>query len=442
MKRTLSLLLAVLMLVSLTAITQADDARTVTFWYSMSGNNGAILQSLIDEFNETAGKEAGIFVSGEYQGAYSAASQKLSAAIIAGKVEDLPDIVQQGALTVATMNSYEETLTFEEILNNYETKMTKDMFVPNFLCASNIDGNAIGVPFSSSTVLLYYNKDAFKEVGLDPEVAPKTLKELGEYCAKLTKKDESGKVTRYGIVMQPDSWFLSTWLCQQKTEDGHAYFADHHDGRVGGDVTHTIFEEQGTMKHFLEEYMAAYEVGQWKYISEDDRGEFAAGTVAMFIGSTSSFYSVVNAVGDKFEWGAAAVPTVDENSSGVAAGGAAIYVMDRGDEQKIKDTITFLEYLTDADTQYKWYSQTGYFPINLATFETEALAQRVKEYPQLQAAIDQLLASEPTLQEPLLRAAGLDSILSDNIIDLIEGNQTIDECVHNMAEQLDQAIAE
>ena len=66
----------------------------------------------------------------------------------------------------------------------------------------------------------------------------------------------------------------------------------------------------------------------------------------------------------------------------------------------------------------------------------------MKEYPQLQAAIDQLLASEPTLQEPLLRAAGLDSILSDNIIDLIEGNQTIDECVHNMAEQLDQAIAE
>lgn len=442
MKKSLALLLAVILLTLLTGTVYAEDPRTITFWYSMSGNNGAVLQSLVDEFNETAGKEAGIFVSGEYQGAYSAAQQKLSGAIIAGNLEDLPDMVQQGALTVATMNSYEETLRFEDILANYETSMTKDMFVPNFLCASNIDGNAIGVPFSSSTVLLYYNKDAFAEAGLDPEVAPKTLKELGEYCEKLTKKDENGEVTRYGIVMQPDSWFLSTWLCQQKTEDGHAYFADHHDGRMGGEATHTIFEEQGTMKHFLEEYMAAYQQGQWKYISEDDRGEFAAGTVAMFIGSTSSFYSVVNAVGDKFAWGAAAVPTVDETCSGVAAGGAALYVMNRGDEQKIKDTITFLEYLTSVDTQYKWYAQTGYFPINLATFETEALANRVKEYPQLQAAIDQLMNSDPTLQEPLLLASGLDSILSDNIIDLIEGNQTIDECVHNMAEQLDAAIAE
>ena len=442
MKKSLSIFLLSIMLLSFISISQAEEQRTVTFWYSMSGVNGGVLQSLIDEFNENEGKEASIFVSGEYQGAYTAAQQKLTAAIIANNPAELPDIVQQGALTVARMKSYSEVLTFETILSEFETSMTRDMFVPNFLYASNIDNEAIGMPFASSTILLYYNKDAFIEVGLDPEVAPKTLKELGEYCAKLNKKNEDGSIARYGIVLQPDSWFLSSWLCQQMTDVGHAYFADNHDGRVGGLATHTIFEEQETMKHFLEEYMAAYEVGSWKYLSEDDRGEFAAGTVAMFIGSTSSFYSVVGAVEDKFEWGCAAVPTVDDTCSGVAAGGSALYVMNRNDEQKIKDTITFLEYLTSAETQYKWYAQTGYFPVNLATFESEELLARVQEYPQLQAAINQLLASEPTLQEPLINAVGLDGILSDNIIDVIEGNQTIDECVRNMTEQLDAAIAE
>lgn len=443
MKKTISILLLMTMLfTAVIGMYAEEDVHNVTFWYSMSGKNGGVLQSLIDEFNATAGKEAGIFVSGEYQGAYTAASQKLSGAIIAGNLQDLPDIVQQGALTVAKMKRYEEVIPLERLLAEYETSMTKEMFVPNFISASNIDGKAIGVPFASSTILLYYNKDAFLEVGLDPEMAPKTLKELGEYCAKLHKVNDDGSVARYGIVMQPDSWFLSSWLCQQKTDDGHAYFANNHDGRMGGPATHTIFKEQGTMKHFLEEYLAAYEIGQWKHISEDDRGEFAAGTVAMFIGSTSSFYSVVNAVEDKFAWGCAAVPTVDENSSGVAAGGSALYVLNRNDEEKIRDVLFFLEYLTSPETQCKWYCQTGYFPVNLATFETEELAERVTEYPQLQAAIDQLFASDPTLQEPLINASGIDSILSENIIDTIEGNQSIDECVNNMAQQLDDAIAE
>lgn len=443
MKKLLTFALLAAMLLSLISFASAEGTRrTVTFWYSMSGNNGAVLQSLIDEFNETRGKETGIFVSGEYQGAYTAASQKLTAAIIAGDLNALPNIVQQGALTVSRMNSYKEVLTFEEILANCETSMTKDMFVQNFLCASNIDGQPIGVPFASSTIILYYNKDAFVEAGLDPAVPPKTLKELGEYCAKLNKTSDDGSIARHGIVMMPGSWFLSSWLCQQKTADGHAYFADNHDGRVGGTATHTIFKEQGTMKHFLEEYMAAYEVGRWKYLSENDRSEFAAGTVAMFIGSTSSFYSVVNDVGDKFEWGCAAVPTVDETAGGVAAGGSALYIIDHKDDQQLKDTVTFLEYLTSSETQYKWYAQTGYFPINKNTFDTGEMAARIKEYPQLQAAIDQLLASDPTLQEPLINASGIDSILTDNIIDTIEGKQTIDECVDNMTEQLDAAIAD
>lgn len=442
MKKFLTFVLLAATLLSSVSLAGAEGERTITFWYSMSGNNGGILQSLIDEFNQTKGKEAGIFVSGEYQGAYTAAAQKLTAAIIAGDLNAMPNIVQQGALTVAKMKDYEEVLSFENILNNYQTSMTKDMFVPNFLCASNIDGEAIGMPFASSTIILYYNKDAFREAGLDPEEPPKTLKELGEYCQKLTMRNEDGSISRYGIVMQPDSWFLSSWLCQQKVDDGHAYFANNHDGRMGGPATHTIFKEQGTMKNFLEQYIAAYNVGGWKYLSEDDRGEFAAGTVAMFIGSTSSFYSVVSAVEDKFTWGCAAVPTVDETAGGVAAGGSALYVINRKSEQEIKDTITFLEYLTSTETQYKWYSQTGYFPVNMNTFSTEEMAARIKEYPQLQAAINQLLASEPTLQEPLINASGIDSILADNIIDTIEGNQTIDECVDKMTEQLDAAISE
>ena len=42
------------------------------------------------------------------------------------------------------------------------------------------------MPFNSSTPILYYNKTAFKEAGLDPEKAPQDLDEIAEYSKKLT----------------------------------------------------------------------------------------------------------------------------------------------------------------------------------------------------------------------------------------------------------------
>lgn len=60
-----------------------------------------------------------------------------------------------------------------------------------------------GIPWQRSTIILYYNKDAYKEAGLDPETPPTTWKELEEYAQKLTK-EENGTTTRYGIQIPSD----------------------------------------------------------------------------------------------------------------------------------------------------------------------------------------------------------------------------------------------
>lgn len=46
-------------------------------------------------------------------------------------------------------------------------------------------GHLLSQPFNSSTPVLYYNKDAFKKAGLDPEQPPKTWQDLADYAAKL-----------------------------------------------------------------------------------------------------------------------------------------------------------------------------------------------------------------------------------------------------------------
>ena len=76
--------------------------------------------------------------------------------------------------------------------------------IPSFMENSMIDGKTYGIPFQRSTPVLYYNKEAFAEAGLDK--APETWEEMKDYAAKLTKKDDSGNVTQWGVRI-PSSGF-------------------------------------------------------------------------------------------------------------------------------------------------------------------------------------------------------------------------------------------
>ena len=51
------------------------------------------------------------------------------------------------------------------------------------------------VPFQRSTPVLYWNKDAFKEAGLDPNTPPATWDEMVSFGKKLTKTDAAGNPT-------------------------------------------------------------------------------------------------------------------------------------------------------------------------------------------------------------------------------------------------------
>ncbi len=49
---------------------------------------------------------------------------------------------------------------------------------------------------------LTWNKDQFKEAGLDPEKPPRTWAEFREYAKKLTRRDAQGNITRVGYAIR------------------------------------------------------------------------------------------------------------------------------------------------------------------------------------------------------------------------------------------------
>jgi ABC-type glycerol-3-phosphate transport system substrate-binding protein len=67
------------------------------------------------------------------------------------------------------------------------------------------------LPFDTDTRALWYNKEILAEAGLDPEKPPKTLDELKQMAAKLTKKGSGGQITRFGFHPLWDQAWLYTW---------------------------------------------------------------------------------------------------------------------------------------------------------------------------------------------------------------------------------------
>ncbi len=85
------------------------------------------------------------------------------------------------------------------------------------------DGELYGVPYETDVRVLFYNKNAFKEAGLNPESPPKTWEELWATADKLDKKNPDGTYERIAffplIKVGPDVWGYTNGV-EWVTEDG------------------------------------------------------------------------------------------------------------------------------------------------------------------------------------------------------------------------------
>ena len=73
---------------------------------------------------------------------------------------------------------------FIEKDSNFDENKLEDVLLNYY----RINDKLYSMPFNSSTAILLYNKDAFKEVGLDPEKAPTSYKEIEDFSRKLVRK--------------------------------------------------------------------------------------------------------------------------------------------------------------------------------------------------------------------------------------------------------------
>ena len=426
-KKIVSLALATLMAGSVVCSgVSAEEGTTISFWHSMGGTNGEALTYLVDKFN--AENTEGITVEAVYQGTYDDSINKLKSAQMGNMGADLVQIYDIGTRFMIDSGWI---IPMQELIdeNSYDVSQIEE----NCAAYYTVDGQLYSMPFNSSTPIMYYNKDLFDAAGITE--APTTFDEIAAVGDQLLEAG-AGEVFASKIY----GWYFEQYLCKQGLN-----YVNNENGRSEEPATAVEFDTNGGGLNILNKWNELYTLGYAPNVGRDgnatDTADFTSGKAAMLLGSTASLKQILTEVNGAFEVGTAYFPGVVEAEGGVSIGGASLWALDNGEDTKTEAVWSFIEFLISAESQAYWNAQTGYFPITTAAHEEEIFQENIAQYPQFETAINQLHDSAPQYAGALISVfPEARAIVETEIENMLNGNQSPEEALTNMAEQINMSI--
>jgi sn-glycerol 3-phosphate transport system substrate-binding protein len=356
-------------------------AATITWWHAMSGVNGDALNKIVDNFNKS---QSNIKVVTVFQGTYDDLLSKLNTALASNAAPALAQVYDIGQ---AYMRQSGETVPIQAFIDR--DKFNTSDFEPAVINYYKYQDKLQSMPWNASSSILFYNKDAFKEVGLDPEKPPVTFTEVADAAKKLTKKDASGATVRFGFGPS-----IYGWLFEQLMATSAAPYADNGNGRDNRATKVLWNSAQG--KAILDWWKAGVDGGYFYNPGIDNAGStnaFNSGKTAMYIESTATLRNTINVA--KFQVGTGLYPRPDNKpkDGGNIIGGASLYIMKSRPAAEQQAAWEFVKYAMTPAVQGQWQSDTGYYPIVKGAYDTGPSKEWATKYPQFLTAITQIRES-------------------------------------------------
>jgi sn-glycerol 3-phosphate transport system substrate-binding protein len=352
----------------------------ITFWHAMGGDLQKEVEALASEFNASQDQYE---VKPEFQGSYEEALTKFRTV---GGTSDAPALIQ----TFEVGTKYMIDSGFIEPMQTFIDRDQYDVsqLEKNILNYYTVDDQLYSMPFNSSTPVLIYNKDAFKEAGLDPENPPRTYSDIQEAAKKLTEMN-GGTTERYGFSMLTYGWFFEELLAVQ---GGH--YVNEENGRKAEATQAQFNSEEGVnVFSWLNEMNQEGSFGNFGTVWDDIRAAFQSGKVAMYMDSSAGTRTIID--NSDFEVGVGFIPHPDNTSpEGVIIGGASLWMSKGIAKEQQEGAWEFMKFLASPETQAKWHVKSGYFAINPAAYDQPIVQEEYSKYPQLKVTVEQLQATK------------------------------------------------
>ena len=378
--------------IALTLAGQSYAQTEIQWWHAMGGRLGEKVNTIAEGFNKSQTKYK---VTAVYKGNYT---ETMTGAIAAFRAKKQPHIVQVFEVGTATMMAAEGA-----VYPVYKLMAdTKTPFDPkNYLSAvtgyyTDTNGNMLSMPFNSSTPVLYYNKDAFKKAGLDPEKPPRTWPEMGEASKKLQAA---------GIPCG----FTTGWQSWVQIENFSAWhnvpIGTKENGFAGLD-TEFKFNSPLHVKHIaqLAEWQKS-KIFDYGGRRSDSAPKFYNQECAMYMNSSAA-YAGIKKEAKGFQFGVSYLPywpDVKGAPQNSIIGGATLWVLAGHKKDEYAGVATFFNYLSSPEVQADWHQFTGYLPITTASYELTKKQGFYEKNPGTDISIKQMTGKAPTPNSKGLR---------------------------------------
>ncbi|MBI2995372.1 MAG: ABC transporter substrate-binding protein [Candidatus Melainabacteria bacterium] len=167
----------------------------ITYWQYWTGFEGRAIEKLVNKFNNTHKNIKVKMLT------ISEPRKKTLLSIIGGTP---PDVISSIAAWIPELASRNALIPLDDFCK--ENRINEKIFISAYWKMLNLYGHTWALPTTPTATALYWNKNLFKKAGLNPEMPPKTLKELEEYSSKLTIKNKKGQIKQIGFLPSWPSW--------------------------------------------------------------------------------------------------------------------------------------------------------------------------------------------------------------------------------------------
>ena len=392
MKKFVALLLAAVMIFSVTACSKKNDsgnttdsgktaqggkgslaipsggydgsAVTIIFYHTMGANLSEVLNAYIAEFNKLY---PNITIEASQVGSYDDVRNQISTEITVG---DQPNIAYCYPDHVALYNLAGAVQTLDDLIASTEEVKradgsTETLGLTSAQVADYIegyykegqqfgDGKMYTLPFSKSTEVLYYNKTFFDANGL---ALPKTWDDMEALCKKIKEIDPESIPLGYDSEA---NWFIT--MCEQS---GSPYTS------ATGD--HFLFDND-TNKAFIKKFREWYQAGL--LTTQTLYGAYTSGLFTADSG-TRSYMSIGSSAGAThqrpaadadgkypFEVGIATIPQVNASNPKVISQGPSVCIFKKSNVQEVIASWLFVKFLTTSvEFQAEFSMTSGYVPV-------------------------------------------------------------------------------
>lgn len=350
----------------------------IVFWHSFVSSTVPALNELVADFER---EHPELSISPQYVPTGDALIQKLITAVQSGTAPDiswihsnyLPNLVQADAI-----------FPMKEFIHGPNGLSKEDLadIYPALLQAASWKETLYSMPMEATNLGLLYNKEHFREAGLDPDQPPRTWDELAEYASKLTvDRNGDGKPDQVGMFIpvfpasgQYSDWMVWQWMPFLWQAGGEI---------INAEQTRVLFNSDAGVRalNFWKQIYAALNL---RSFTTDYEAAFPSGVLSMAFDGP---WNLPRWKDRKIDWAIGGLPAGPvKRATNVGGEYLAIFKQSKHPHEAWK----FLRWMATPEVQARWSMLSGYLPIRHAALRIEEYKRYLDEHPGLKEYVAQM----------------------------------------------------